>query len=119
MELSGKYVFCRARQIKRHQDTKKQSIERMSLYKVRSLIFIILTMLVYDCAGQGFRNPAANTPLQTPNGTQNSILLHKPVEQISQVVRMMFQDSKGNIWFGGAYRLENERFINITKDGPW
>lgn len=42
--------------------------------------------------------------------------------QINQVVRTVFQDSKGNIWFvgyGGAYRLENLRFINITKNGPW
>ncbi len=88
----------------------------MSLYKVRSLIFIILTMLVYDCAGQDYRNDVTNTPLQTPSGTQNSILLHKPVEQISQVVRMMFQDSKGNIWFGaegGAFKLTGDSLIHI------
>ena len=91
----------------------------MSLYKVRSLIILFLTVMVCCCDAQDFRNDAGNTRLETTNGTRNSILAYKPVEQISQVLGMMFQDSNDNIWFGGAYRLENERFINITKDGPW
>ncbi|MBK8080213.1 MAG: hypothetical protein IPK25_07995 [Saprospiraceae bacterium] len=88
----------------------------MSVYKVKSLIIIFLTTLVFSCNGQDFRNDAANTPLQAPNGTQNSILVYKSNEQISQVVRMMFQDSKGNIWFGaenGAWRLTNDSLIHI------
>ena len=88
----------------------------MSVYKVKSLIIIFLTTLVFSCNGQDFRNVAANTPLQAPNGTQNSILVYKSNEQISQVVRMMFQDSKGNIWFGaenGAWRLTDDSLIHI------
>ncbi|MBK8818053.1 MAG: hypothetical protein IPN49_02785 [Saprospiraceae bacterium] len=88
----------------------------MSVYKVKSLIIIFLTTLVFSCNGQDFRNDAANTPLQAPNGTQNSILVYKSNEQISQVVRMMFQDSKGNIWFGaenGAWRLTDDSLIHI------
>lgn len=98
---------------------KKNKKESMSLITLKTLIFICLTTLISSCNGQEYRNDPGNRSIQTSIGTQNSILVNKPKEQISQVVRMMFQDSKGNIWFGGAYRLENERFINITKDGPW
>ena len=48
--------------------------------------------------------------------TQTSFLLTNLNNQISQVVRMMFQDSKGNIWFGaegGAFRLSNNSLIYI------
>ena len=90
----------------------------MSLYKVRSLIILLLTVLVCCCNAQDFRNDAGNTRLQTSNGTRNSILVYKPVEQISQVVRMMFQDSKGNIWFGaegGAFKLAGDSLIHIDR----
>ena len=88
----------------------------MSLYKVKSLIIIFLTTLVFSCNGQDLRNDATKTPLQAPKGTQNSILVYKSKEQISQVVRMMFQDSKGNIWFGaqgGAFKLACDSLIHI------
>lgn len=38
------------------------------------------------------------------------------------VVFQIFKDTAKRLWFvgyGGAYRLENGRFINITKYGPW
>lgn len=34
----------------------------------------------------------------------------------------LLEDRQGRIWatgFGGAYRLENDRFVNVTRDGPW
>ncbi len=34
----------------------------------------------------------------------------------------IYEDQQKRLWFvgfAGAYRLENGRFINITKDGPW
>ncbi|MBK7985890.1 MAG: hypothetical protein IPK11_02975 [Ignavibacteria bacterium] len=34
----------------------------------------------------------------------------------------IYEDQQNRLWFvgfSGAYRLENGRFINITKDGPW
>ncbi len=34
----------------------------------------------------------------------------------------IYEDQQKQLWFvgfGGAFRLENGRFINITKDGPW
>ncbi len=39
-----------------------------------------------------------------------------------KAVQCIFQDSKGRIWAGGGgglYRLSGNRFINITKAGPW
>lgn len=38
------------------------------------------------------------------------------------VIFQIFKDQSDRLWFvgyGGAFRLENGRFINITKDGPW
>ena len=34
----------------------------------------------------------------------------------------IFEDQKSRLWFvgfGGAYRMEDEGFINVTKEGPW
>jgi ligand-binding sensor domain-containing protein len=34
----------------------------------------------------------------------------------------IYEDQQKRLWFvgfGGAYRFENERFINVTKSGPW
>jgi ligand-binding sensor domain-containing protein len=84
----------------------------MSQFEVRSLIIIFLITLVFPSNGQDFRTDTTKMPLQA----QNSILVYKPKLQISQVVRMMFQDSKGNIWFGaenGAWRLTGDTLIRI------
>lgn len=38
------------------------------------------------------------------------------------VVFEIYKDLKNRLWFvgaGGAFRLENEKFISITKNGPW
>jgi ligand-binding sensor domain-containing protein len=88
----------------------------MTLYKIKSLLIIFLTTTVFSCNGQDIRNEEANKPLQWLNGAPNQILLYKPKEQISQVVRMMFQDSRGNIWFGaenGAWKLTGKTLIHI------
>ncbi|MBK6544392.1 MAG: hypothetical protein IPG12_03845 [Saprospiraceae bacterium] len=34
----------------------------------------------------------------------------------------IYEDQQKRLWFvgfGGAYRFENDRFINITQNGPW
>ena len=34
----------------------------------------------------------------------------------------IYEDQQRRLWFvgfGGAYRYENDRFINITQNGPW
>lgn len=38
------------------------------------------------------------------------------------VIFQIFKDQDNRLWFvgfGGAFRLENEKFINVTKNGPW
>ena len=76
-----------------------------------------MSILISSCNGQGNWNDVRSKLLQTQTETRNSTLEKKQSkEQISQVVRMMFQDSKGNIWFGtqnGAFRLTNNSLIHI------
>lgn len=99
--------------IKKNKNNKKES---MSLYTLKKLIIICLTTLISSCNAQEYRNDPGNRSIQTSIGTQNSILVNKPKEQISQVVRMMYQDSKGVFWFGaegGAFRLTNDSLIHI------
>lgn len=46
----------------------------------------------------------------------------KSEENKGPVVYQIFKDQSGRLWFvgfGGAYRLENGTFVNITKNGPW
>lgn len=54
-------------------------------------------------------NNARSTMLQRQTGSQNTTLeIEQSEEQINQVVRTVFQDSRGNTWFGtenGAFRL--------------
>ena len=78
---------------------------------------ISATLLTSSCNGQG--KPESDRPeLQkiqknTPIPFMGS---HPFQEPISGVVRMMFQDSKGHIWFGsegGAFRLVNNTLIHI------
>lgn len=81
----------------------------MTLLKIKSLIVILLTSLITACFGQEYSSDSSNQ--QTTAGFPNPILVFKPKEQICQVVRMMFQDSKGNFWFGaenGAWRLTGQ-----------
>ena len=38
------------------------------------------------------------------------------------VTFQIYEDRQRRLWFvgyGGAYRYENDRFINITQNGPW
>ena len=38
------------------------------------------------------------------------------------VIIQIFKDQNNRLWlvgFGGAFRLENGKFINVTKNGPW
>lgn len=43
-------------------------------------------------------------------------------EEFSPLPFQIYQDQQGRLWFvgfKGAYRLENNKFINITRFGPW
>ncbi len=46
----------------------------------------------------------------------------KSAENKGPVIYDMYKDQAGRLWlfgFGGAYRLEEGEFVNVTKDGPW
>jgi len=61
--------------------------------------------------GSNFKKAQSNNP-----GTQTSNQLPNFNNQISDVVRTIFQDSKGNIWFGtqnGAFKLNGDSLIHI------
>lgn len=73
------------------------------------LSIIILSFLLQSCNGQTKKG-------ELENKITRNIFPFKAYEQISQVVRMMFQDSKGNIWFGaenGAWKLTDQTLIHI------
>ena len=88
-----------------------------SFITVKTLIIISLTTLISPCNGQENRNDTRNTKLQGQTLTQNSTIENNYLnEQISQVVRTVFQDSRGNIWFGtqnGAFRLTDKSLSHI------
>lgn len=91
--------------------------EKISFHEVKTLIVITLSILISSCNGQENRNDLKSTLTQTQLETHYSILESNPSkEQISQVVRNIFQDSKGNLWFGtenGAYKLYGDSLIHI------
>jgi ligand-binding sensor domain-containing protein len=92
--------------------------ERISFFGVKSLIITSLSVLVFSSTGQENWNKTRGDLLQVhADATQSSFFENNPTnEQISQVVRMMFQDSKGIIWFGaqsGAFRLSNNTLSKI------
>lgn len=90
---------------------------KISFDQIRTLIIIPLTILISCCNGQENRTNHQNIEVLHP------VLIHdltpdskKPKEQISQVVRMMFQDSKGNIWFGtqgGAFKYADNILTSV------
>lgn len=46
----------------------------------------------------------------------------KPEENKGPVIFQIYKDQDDRLWFvgfGGAYRLENGKFLNITQNGPW
>lgn len=48
--------------------------------------------------------------------------IQKSEENKGPVVFQIYKDRQSRLWFvgyGGAYRYENDRFINVTQNGPW
>lgn len=76
--------------------------ERYSLKKLFALSVLLVLGL------------AAPAPAQDP----------PPVAvQISEFVRRIFQDSRGDMWFGtngdGVIRYDGTSFVNLTQNLPW
>lgn len=79
----------------------------------RNLILMMMTFQLSSCVAQ-VKEKSANDPIGIVN--RNPPLIFDRNAQISQVVRMMFQDSKGNIWFGaenGAWKLTGQNLVHI------
>lgn len=76
--------------------------------KLNILTLLSLFFLISSCDGQKNSNQIEVKNQQIKGSEIN--------DQISEVVRMMFQDSKGNIWFGtqnGAFKITNDKLDNI------
>ena len=91
--------------------------ERMSFHGIKTLIITTLSILIFTCHGQENKRDAPDSIIRSQKVSQRSTLeIKQSKEQISQVVRKILQDSRGNIWFGtenGAYRLADKSLIHI------
>ena len=91
--------------------------ELRSFNKLKLMLVLMLVIMISSCDGQTKRSQNETDLLPNQSEIPNQILKTKQVkEQISQVVRMMFQDSKGQIWFGaqgGTFKLSNNSLIHI------
>lgn len=90
--------------------------EKILVQRIKTLIVITLSILISSCNGQVNKNDTQNTLLLRQTAHNSTLEYRQSKEQISQVVRMMFQDSKGNIWFGaegGAWRLIGHSLIHM------
>lgn len=91
----------------------------------KPLIIFILSFAIYSCSGQKSKSELQNVTLESDlensqsniNSVRNSILFPDFNNQINQVVRTIFQDSKRNIWFGtedGVFKYNGESLIHVN-----
>lgn len=95
--------------------SKTIKLKNTVLYKVKIIIVFALSFLIFSCNGQHNENDKTST---RPQKRMASLTKGEPKEQISQVVRMMFQDSKENLWFGtqnGAFKFSNDSLFKIEE----
>ena len=91
--------------------------ENPSFAKYKLLAVLALSALFPSCDRQVSRSQIESAV--KPNQSETPIQTLKPnaaKEQISQVVRTVFQDSKGQIWFGtqgGALKLSNGSLTRV------
>ncbi|MEO1418756.1 MAG: two-component regulator propeller domain-containing protein [Bacteroidota bacterium] len=77
----------------------------------KTTLSLLLVMILSLCYSQGNKQ-AIRSSISEGQSIENNTLS----EPISEVVRMVFQDSKGNIWFGtqsGAFRLRGNSLMRI------
>ena len=85
--------------------------QKTQFYKIKLLTGIALCIIMTSCNGQ-----ANNGDKQNETKENEKIQFPNFNNQISDVVRTIFQDSKGNIWFGaegGAWKLIGQTLIHI------
>ncbi|XLS30642.1 two-component regulator propeller domain-containing protein [Flavobacteriaceae bacterium M23B6Z8] len=99
----------------------------MKALEIKSKLFIVVTLLLTLCSCKGQQEerevtlPADSekkSEQQKSKITDNKQPLFYPGfdGQMSQVIRTMFQDSEGNLWFGtqnGAFKFEDNTLIHI------
>lgn len=95
------------------------------MIKIKLFTAIALSLILNSCNGQKSKNEikqSINSEKKLedskPNtyNTEHSLFYSDINNQISQVVRTIFQDSKGDIWFGGeggAFRFSNNSLTHI------
>lgn len=87
------------------------------IFKSSLLLSITLSVIISSCNGQTSKSSPQNKLLSQKALSQDSALENTPSnKQINQVVRTIFQDSKGDIWFGtenGAFRLRGKLLTHI------
>ncbi len=93
-----------------------------ALFSAKILTIIMLSILMFACNGQKSNEKPQQVNSESPpnpvteRGIQTPAWPNPYQDQISQVVRMMFQDSKGHIWFGtqnGAFKFNGDSLIHI------
>ncbi|MHA7057838.1 ligand-binding sensor domain-containing protein [Aquimarina sp. M1] len=95
------------------------------IIKIKLLIVIILSLVIYSCSRQRSKDTLQNiTPEKdlehiqsNKNSFKNSSLFLDFDNQIDQVVRTIFQDSKRNFWFGtesGLLKFDGKSLIQIN-----
>ena len=95
------------------------------MIKIKLFILIILSLVIYSCSGQKSKSELQNVSSEIDSensqsnkkNIENYLLLSDFNNQINQVVRTVFQDSKKNIWFGtesGAFKFNGESLIHIN-----
>ena len=97
------------------------------MIKIKLLSAIALSLILNSCDGQKSKkeikkdiNSEEDLTDRKPNfqNSESSLSLLDRNNQISQVVRTIFQDSKGGIWFGtenGAFQLSNDSLTHIDR----
>ena len=89
----------------------------MSLNKSKLIAFLAICFLISSYDGQNSRGQIMNSSNPEQSIKSDGIIkINENKERISEVVRMMFQDSKGRTWFGtqgGAFKLIKNELIFI------
>jgi ligand-binding sensor domain-containing protein len=101
-------------------------IDNKILFKARNLILVLLTLQFSSCTGQVKEKPVTDT-IENEVNTQSRILnqsttfpqIHTNLNgMVREFVRTMYQDKKGNYWFGtngdGIIRYDGQTLEKIT-----
>mgnify|MGYP001321789248 CR=1 FL=1 len=106
------------------------NMENKKIFIARYLILIILTLQISSCTGQ-VKEKSANDPIEIVKDNNPLILrnnnttfpqIHTNLNgMVREFVRSMYQDTKGNYWFGtngnGIIRYDGQTLETMTIEG--